>query len=175
VPRKQFFFEKKNQKTFTRFDTCQSNSQSQPTEQKFFVSFFQKRNTSLLRWCVGPSPGWYKSSHAANNEDRMAQPSIIAKTRMSVSPAERTAPAGVCGASAGSCREWRNGHPRIFGSCCSGRSTTGAATWWPTHAACRQRKQIKVFWFFSSEKNCFLQIFDFSDILSRRTLRPVRH
>jgi hypothetical protein len=29
--------------------------------------------------------------------------------------------------SAGSCREWRNGHPRIFASCCPGRGATGAA------------------------------------------------
>jgi hypothetical protein len=41
APRKQFFFEKKNQKTFVRFGAYQ------PTGQKFFVSFFKKRNTSF--------------------------------------------------------------------------------------------------------------------------------
>jgi hypothetical protein len=48
VPRKQFFFEKKNQKTFVRFSACQSYQPRQPTEQKFFVSFFQKRDASFL-------------------------------------------------------------------------------------------------------------------------------
>jgi hypothetical protein len=47
--RKQFFFEKKNQKTFTRCGGLQ--------EQKFFVSFFQKRNASLLRHYRTPPIG----------------------------------------------------------------------------------------------------------------------
>jgi hypothetical protein len=49
--RKQFFFEKKNQKTF---EFCSqprgriTGSNAAAKSQKFFVSFFQKRNTSLL-------------------------------------------------------------------------------------------------------------------------------
>ena len=49
-------------------------------------------------------------------------------------------------------------------------SPAPAATQWPTHAACHHRKRTKVFWFFSSEKNCFLHVFDFTPILSSRTL-----
>jgi hypothetical protein len=48
VQRKQFFFEKKNQKTFTFFSKNQSCQPRQITEQKFFGSFFQKRTASLL-------------------------------------------------------------------------------------------------------------------------------
>ena len=48
VRRKQFFFEKKNQKTFTCWGACQSFQPRKPKEQQFFVSFFQKRNTSFL-------------------------------------------------------------------------------------------------------------------------------
>jgi hypothetical protein len=41
-----FFFEKKNQKTFT---SCASVKQAgSPEEQKFFASFFQKRRPSFL-------------------------------------------------------------------------------------------------------------------------------
>jgi hypothetical protein len=50
--RKQFFFEKKNQKTFVRFvQDCGRPCGPTVTrnEQKFFVSFFQKRNTSFLQ------------------------------------------------------------------------------------------------------------------------------
>jgi hypothetical protein len=47
--RKQFFFEKKNQKTFTYFDPCRSGLARQAREQKFFGSFIQKRTASLLR------------------------------------------------------------------------------------------------------------------------------
>jgi len=39
---KQFFFEKKNQKTLTRISKCRSCRPRQPTEQKFFGSFFKK-------------------------------------------------------------------------------------------------------------------------------------
>jgi hypothetical protein len=46
--RKQFFFEKKNQKTFDSLEATAS-------EQKFFVSFFQKRNTSLLQAAFSPA------------------------------------------------------------------------------------------------------------------------
>jgi hypothetical protein len=49
--KKQFFFEKKNQKTFVCFGRhlCYScGSAATSNSQKFFVSFFQKRNTSLL-------------------------------------------------------------------------------------------------------------------------------
>jgi hypothetical protein len=50
VQRKQFSFEKKSQKTFVRFGTGQSLRPRQPSKQKFFGSFFQKRTASLLRW-----------------------------------------------------------------------------------------------------------------------------
>jgi hypothetical protein len=52
---KQFFFEKKNQKTFVYVglkDVGATLRAASPYYQKFFVSFFQKRNTSLLRWTV---------------------------------------------------------------------------------------------------------------------------
>jgi hypothetical protein len=42
--RKQFFFEKKNQKTFTHWGARRWRGFQ---EQQFFVSFFQKRNASL--------------------------------------------------------------------------------------------------------------------------------
>jgi hypothetical protein len=48
--RKQFFFEKKNQKTFAPFGrslTAAPPSDSAPKEQKFFGSFFQKRTSFL--------------------------------------------------------------------------------------------------------------------------------
>jgi hypothetical protein len=45
--RKQFFFEKKNQKTFICFSISPWPAGGAPNEQKFFVSFFQKRNTSF--------------------------------------------------------------------------------------------------------------------------------
>jgi hypothetical protein len=61
APRKQFFFEKKNQKTFTLFNTCQSYQSRQPTKQKSFGSFLQKRTASLLRWCVSPNVGLYET------------------------------------------------------------------------------------------------------------------
>jgi len=48
---KQFFFEKKNQKTFC-FEYALRASAALTTKPKFFVSFFQKRNTSLLHSCV---------------------------------------------------------------------------------------------------------------------------
>jgi hypothetical protein len=51
VKEKQFFFEKKNQKTFTPFREA-SEPSDEPVavsnRQKFFVSFFQKRNASFL-------------------------------------------------------------------------------------------------------------------------------
>jgi hypothetical protein len=46
--RKQFFFEKKNQKTFALGDALHPRGPRQPTEQKFFGSFFQKRTASFL-------------------------------------------------------------------------------------------------------------------------------
>jgi hypothetical protein len=46
--KKQFFFEKKNQKTFVRWFTWPKRRR-ELNEQKFFV-FFQKRNTCFLTW-----------------------------------------------------------------------------------------------------------------------------
>jgi hypothetical protein len=46
--RKYFFFEKKKQKTFASFTTHQENPGAFLKEQKFFVSFFQKRRPSFL-------------------------------------------------------------------------------------------------------------------------------
>jgi len=45
-----FFFEKKNQKTFSRcvWHRCALGAQCQPHEQKFFASFFQKRSSSFV-------------------------------------------------------------------------------------------------------------------------------
>jgi hypothetical protein len=43
--RKYFFFEKKKQKTFTRFGSTRATARNR---QKFFGSFFQKRTASLL-------------------------------------------------------------------------------------------------------------------------------
>jgi hypothetical protein len=51
VNKKQFFFEKKNQKTFaTSVRSLEQALQphSDPYWQKFFASFFQKRSASLL-------------------------------------------------------------------------------------------------------------------------------
>jgi isochorismate synthase EntC len=48
VPRKQFFFEKKNQKTFAGFGTGQSYQARKPAEQKSFGSFLQKRTASSV-------------------------------------------------------------------------------------------------------------------------------
>jgi hypothetical protein len=50
--RKQFFFEKKKQKTFAplpQHGRLKMTIRAASNEQKFFVSFFQKRNTSFLR------------------------------------------------------------------------------------------------------------------------------
>jgi hypothetical protein len=41
APRKQFFFEKKNQKTFTRLDECTSNQTLQRSKSFLFL-FFKK-------------------------------------------------------------------------------------------------------------------------------------
>jgi len=47
--RKQFFFEKKNQKTFVYWlARSTSNWIAYANEQKFFASFFQKRSASLV-------------------------------------------------------------------------------------------------------------------------------
>jgi hypothetical protein len=51
APRKQFFFEKKNQKTFICFGqhlTGLFSPEATGNSQKFFGSFFQKRTVSLL-------------------------------------------------------------------------------------------------------------------------------
>jgi len=40
--RKEFFFEKKNQKTFARFDAYRSFLSRQPTSKSFLVLFFKK-------------------------------------------------------------------------------------------------------------------------------------
>jgi hypothetical protein len=45
--RKQFFFEKKNQKTFARFTFLPIHTGAL-NRQKFFGSFFQKRTASFL-------------------------------------------------------------------------------------------------------------------------------
>jgi len=50
--RKQFFFEKKNQKTFTRLVDADGTIGTHPQRQKFFGSFFQKRTASFST--VGP-------------------------------------------------------------------------------------------------------------------------
>jgi hypothetical protein len=62
--RKRFFFEKKNQKTFTNSGLA-SAERPKPIEQKFFASFFQKRRPSCclpyLRpptWAVVPERPW---------------------------------------------------------------------------------------------------------------------
>jgi hypothetical protein len=47
--RKQFFFEKKNQKTFT-FSAGRDRRGAETKEQKFFGSFFQKRTASCRFW-----------------------------------------------------------------------------------------------------------------------------
>jgi hypothetical protein len=55
----------------------------------------------------------------------------IARCSSMLSSAHRRPASGSSGPlrsiSAGSCREWQNGHRRTFGSCCSGRRTTVAA------------------------------------------------
>jgi hypothetical protein len=60
LKRKQFFFEKKNQKTFARCSPLRGamgEFGGARNRQKFFVSFFQKRNTSFLaRSGSGPIP-----------------------------------------------------------------------------------------------------------------------
>jgi hypothetical protein len=65
--RKQFFFEKKNQKTFIRLSTRRRCLTRQSTEQKFFVSFFQKRNASLLLRCVAAT-----ATHASRTKGTAA-------------------------------------------------------------------------------------------------------
>jgi hypothetical protein len=70
VLRKQFFFEKKNQKTFIyqgQHLICPCEPAACRKEQKFFVSFFQKRNTSFFRWHVSLDAGWYQT-HSSRNE-----------------------------------------------------------------------------------------------------------
>jgi hypothetical protein len=47
-PRKQFFFEKKNQKTFDYVELIRGSRGAAANEQKFFGSFFQKRTASFL-------------------------------------------------------------------------------------------------------------------------------
>jgi hypothetical protein len=55
--KKVVLFEKKNQKTFALYQAYLRAKMNGPrcrwaqSSQKFFVSFFQKRNTSLLRTC----------------------------------------------------------------------------------------------------------------------------
>jgi hypothetical protein len=44
---KQFFYEKKNQKTFTSLGS-RYQGRPKPNMQKFFVSFFQKRSSSCF-------------------------------------------------------------------------------------------------------------------------------
>jgi hypothetical protein len=46
--RKQFFFERKNQKTFVRLLDAADTTGPYLIEQKFFGSFFQKRTASSL-------------------------------------------------------------------------------------------------------------------------------
>jgi hypothetical protein len=63
--RKQFFFEKKNQKTFAyqrQHLICPFEPAAWRKEQEFFVSFFQKRNTSFFCWFVSLYAGWYKTA-----------------------------------------------------------------------------------------------------------------
>jgi hypothetical protein len=66
VARKQFFFEKKNQKTFTQLDDAPDTNGAYLREQKFFGSFFQKRTASfalaLLGQRVALNAGWYKAA-----------------------------------------------------------------------------------------------------------------
>jgi hypothetical protein len=51
--RKDFFFEKEKQKTFT-YLAAASPGEAQPRIQKFFGSFFQKRTAfCFLPWVVG--------------------------------------------------------------------------------------------------------------------------
>jgi len=45
--RKQFFFEKKNQKTFNRLVDAAGPIDAHRNKSKFFGSFFQKRTASL--------------------------------------------------------------------------------------------------------------------------------
>jgi hypothetical protein len=47
---KRFFFEKKNQKTFARLGGAQPE-RPEPSNQKFFASFFQKRRPSSACLC----------------------------------------------------------------------------------------------------------------------------
>jgi hypothetical protein len=54
MPRKQFFFEKKNQKTFVRFSKLQSYPARQTVEQKFLGSFFQKNTAAFLAASATP-------------------------------------------------------------------------------------------------------------------------
>jgi hypothetical protein len=47
---RMFFFEKKNQKTFTSLGACWSEVRD--SDQKFFASFFQKKKAFLVSWKV---------------------------------------------------------------------------------------------------------------------------
>jgi hypothetical protein len=65
VARKQFFFEKKNQKTFAQLDDAPDTNGMYLREQKFFGSFFQKRTASFALAFLGQrvalNAGWYQS------------------------------------------------------------------------------------------------------------------
>jgi hypothetical protein len=51
--RKQFFFEKKNQKTFTSLGGAYPGT-AEPNPQTFFAAFFQKRSPSVASLTVMP-------------------------------------------------------------------------------------------------------------------------
>jgi hypothetical protein len=56
--RKQFFFGKKNQKTFTRLGTRRSYRSRQPTGKSFLFLFFKKEILASLAFCFVFKKGW---------------------------------------------------------------------------------------------------------------------
>jgi hypothetical protein len=58
APRKQFFFEEKNQKSFIRFAPMLLVSATSAMGEKVFV--FSKKKFLLLRRCISLNADWYK-------------------------------------------------------------------------------------------------------------------
>jgi len=58
--RKQFFFEKKNQKTFGRLDYMLLSSAALTKQYKSFLFLFFKKEILLLRRSVSLEAGWYE-------------------------------------------------------------------------------------------------------------------
>ncbi len=91
---KQFFFEKKNQKTFARYtqppgQICRTYAGG--NRQKFFGSFFQKRTASFLPYKYGIVNRAAASRNVANVERRSRSADVKARPRFCSTKSARAA------------------------------------------------------------------------------------